>query len=63
MDATANAAPEGLDIRGFPTLIFFPADDKEGTPYNGERDLDSLIKFVKEHASHAVQEDGGKVDL
>jgi len=63
MDATANAAPEGLDIKGFPTLIFFPADNKEGVTYNGERDLDSLIKFVKEKASHAVQEEGGKVDL
>jgi len=63
MDATANAAPEGLDIRGFPTLIFFPADNKEGTPYSGERDLDSLIKFVKDKASHNVGGDGDKVDL
>jgi len=59
MDATANAAPDKLDIRGFPTLIFFPADNKEGVPFNGERDLESLRKFVAEHASRSVD----KVEL
>jgi len=64
MDATANAPPEGIDIRGFPTLIFFPADNKApGVPYSGERDLDNLVKFVKEKASHTVGGESGKVDL
>jgi len=57
MDATANAAPETLEIRGFPTLIFFPADNKNGLPYNGERDLESLKEFVSSHASHSVKKE------
>jgi len=51
MDATANSVPEELDVRGFPTLIFFSADNKKGTPYSGERDLPSLKKFVVDQAS------------
>jgi len=54
MDATANAAPEHLDIRGFPTLFFFPADNKAGIPFNGDRDLESLRKFVIATASRTV---------
>jgi len=57
MDATANAAPDTIELKGYPTLIFFPADDKTGIPYNGERDLDSLMQFVHEKASHTVGKD------
>jgi len=58
MDATANAAPENIEIRGFPTLVFFPADNKAGVPYNGERDLENLKKFVIDNASKKVNLDG-----
>jgi protein disulfide-isomerase A1 len=54
IDATANSLPETLDIKGFPTLIFFPADNKQGIPYNEDRDLESLKKFVSEHASRPI---------
>jgi len=57
MDATANAAPEHLEIKGFPTLIFFPADNKAGIPYSGERDLENLREFVKTHASHSIKKE------
>jgi protein disulfide-isomerase A1 len=57
MDATTNTAPSELDIKGFPTLIFFPADNKSGVPYDGERDLKSLKKFVADHASTSVNKD------
>jgi len=57
MDATANAAPDNVEIKGYPTLMFFPADDKTGIPYNGERDLDNLMQFVHEKASHTVGKD------
>jgi protein disulfide-isomerase A1 len=60
IDATANSYPETIDIKGFPTLIFFPADNKQGIPYNEERDLDSLKDFVIEHASRPIT---GKEDL
>jgi protein disulfide-isomerase A1 len=54
IDATANSYPETIDVRGFPTLIFFPADNKQGITYNEERDLDSLKDFIVEHASRPI---------
>jgi len=54
IDATANALPDGIDIQGFPTLIFFPADNKQGIPYDDDRDLDSLKEFVTAHASRPL---------
>ncbi|MFH4974982.1 hypothetical protein AB6A40_001691 [Gnathostoma spinigerum] len=51
MDATANEVAS-VRIRGFPTLKFFPAHSKEIIEYDGERDLDSFVKFI---------ESGGKV--
>jgi len=51
MDATANSVPPELNIQGFPTLIFFTAEDKKGVKYDGERDLKNLKKFVETHAS------------
>jgi protein disulfide-isomerase A1 len=56
IDATANSLPDGIEIGGFPTLIFFPADDKKGVPYNADRDLESLRQFVIDHASRPITE-------
>jgi len=54
MDATSNALPDEIEIQGFPTLIFFPADNKAGIQYNEDRDLDSMKQFVLEHASRPI---------
>jgi len=56
IDATSNALPDGIDISGFPTLIFFPADNKKGTPYDGDRDLDNMKEFVIQHASRPISQ-------
>jgi len=57
MDATANTVPEKFEVRGFPTLIFFPRNNKSGVTYSGERDLPSLTKFVQDNASEQVGKD------
>ena len=50
-DATANENEE-VSIKGFPTLIFYPAKNKaEPVNYDGERNEESIIKFLKEHAT------------
>jgi protein disulfide-isomerase A1 len=37
MDATANEA-EGVKVKGFPTLMFYPANNKKDPiKYSGER--------------------------
>ena len=48
-DATANEA-DGVEIRGYPTLIFYPKDNKEGVSYDGERDVASFEAWLKENA-------------
>ncbi|KAG5185005.1 protein disulfide isomerase [Tribonema minus] len=56
MDATANEVDHpGVDVQGFPTLLFFPAGDKSNpVTYEGEREVDFLLKFVKENAKSAA---------
>ena len=65
-DATANEA-EGVNVRGYPTLIFYPKGDKKNpVNYDGERDLEGFKKWLSENAptlkgdagsSEAVKED------
>ena len=49
MDATANEIDvEGVQVRGFPTLYFFPGNDKKNAvKYEEGRELDDLVKFLK----------------
>merc|ERR1712146_597612 len=48
-DATANEA-EGVEIRGYPTLIFYPKDNKAGIYYSGERELQNFKDWLGEHS-------------
>eukprot|EP00850_Spirogloea_muscicola_P003649 SM000015S01149 [mRNA] locus=s15:75686:79594:- [translate_table: standard] len=47
LDATANDVPSSLfKVKGFPTLFFYSADGKV-SPYDGNRTLEDLIKYVE----------------
>lgn len=35
-------------VSGFPTLKFFPKDNKAGEEYDGGRDLDDFVTFINE---------------
>jgi len=48
-DATENEA-EGVDVSSYPTLTFYPRDNKAGVPYDGGRELEPLIKWMEENA-------------
>ena len=51
MDATANEVDyEGVNVKGFPTLYFFPAgESKKVVEYDGARDLGGLTAFLKKN--------------
>jgi len=50
MDSTANEV-DGIEIRGYPTLKWFPKDNKAGAEYDGERKLEDFENWLKEHSS------------
>jgi len=50
MDSTANEV-EGVDIKGYPTLKFFPAGSDKAIDYEGDRDIDGLKKYLKEKSA------------
>jgi len=53
IDATANEVP-GVNIKGFPTIKFYPGDKKSSPPidFEGEREEEGIIKWLKEKTTH-----------
>jgi len=49
-DATANEAA-GTNIRGFPTLTFYPKDNKKGVKYEGDRELQDFLDYLAKNSS------------
>merc|ERR1712217_575193 len=62
IDATANDIA-GLDVEGFPTIKFWPGDNKEPLDYDGDRDVDSFISWLEEKATHAFSKSEIKTEL
>jgi len=58
MDYIANEVKD-LSVRGYPTLKWYPKDNKEGTNYDGDRELVDFENFLEEH-SLAVKEYRGE---
>lgn len=57
-DATANDVPPSLNIRGFPTILLFPAGQKDNhIEYQGSRSLDDLKSFVAQHTASDESEE------
>jgi len=48
IDATANYVDPAYEVKGFPSIRFFPAGDKSDIlNYEGTRTFDDLVEFVK----------------
>lgn len=50
-DATANEVP-GVNIKGFPTLKFYPGNAKSSPiDFDGDRSEEGIIKFLQDHTT------------
>jgi len=55
IDGTANTIPESLDVKGYPTLYFLPANNKENPiKYEGKRELKDMAEFIVDKASSVI---------
>eukprot|EP00735_Rhodelphis_limneticus_P009001 TRINITY_DN2459_c0_g2::TRINITY_DN2459_c0_g2_i1::g.8740::m.8740 TRINITY_DN2459_c0_g2::TRINITY_DN2459_c0_g2_i1::g.8740 ORF type:complete len:492 (+),score=192.22,sp/P55059/PDI_HUMIN/37.23/4e-88,Thioredoxin/PF00085.15/1.5e-29,Thioredoxin/PF00085.15/8.6e+02,Thioredoxin/PF00085.15/9.4e-26,Thioredoxin_6/PF13848.1/0.00054,Thioredoxin_6/PF13848.1/3.9e-22,Thioredoxin_6/PF13848.1/2.2e+02,Thioredoxin_6/PF13848.1/8.5e+02,Thioredoxin_2/PF13098.1/1.8e-08,Thioredoxin_2/PF13098.1/2.9e+03,Thioredoxin_2/PF13098.1 len=60
IDATANDPPAEVVFNGFPTLKFFPAGENKsraGIDYNGGRDYEDLLSFMKESVKASTKDE------
>lgn len=66
MDSTTNEA-KGVSIKGFPTLKFYPSNNKKPIDYDGDRNFEGLSKFIKEKSTAGqgakAESSSGKVEL
>ncbi|XP_062856753.1 protein disulfide-isomerase A3 [Trichomycterus rosablanca] len=63
MDATANDVPSPYEVRGFPTIYFSPAGQKQNPKkYEGGREVSDFISYLKKEATNpmVVKEDEKK---
>jgi len=59
IDADAHKEIAGrFEVTGFPTIKWFPKNDKAGERYDGPRDIDSFISFVNRNAGTSRDKSG-----
>jgi protein disulfide isomerase len=56
MDGTDNEA-DSVEVKGYPTLLFFPSGRADFVPYNGKRNVEAFTEFIE--SVRAKQADGG----
>lgn len=56
MDATTNEA-ESLEVPGYPSLMYFPAEGKKVVVYTGERTLEAMSAFLDSGGVNPVEEE------
>lgn len=58
MDSTANEIEvDGVNVKGFPTIYFFPGDTKKAVKYEGGREYDDFVAYLEEHATNVKHDE------
>lgn len=56
MDSTANEVDiEGLEVKGFPTLVFFSGKDKKPVRYEGGREVEDFVEYLEKNAHNSAK--------
>ncbi|XP_048883078.1 protein disulfide isomerase family A, member 7 isoform X2 [Brienomyrus brachyistius] len=64
IDATANDVPPSYDVQGFPTIYLSPAGKKDSPiRYEGGRDVEDFLNFLKKEATHPLVLSSTREDL
>jgi len=57
MDATINDPPENINVRGYPTIYFFPGNNKQAPIiFEGDRSAKAIKKFLRKNAHNPLPE-------
>jgi len=60
LDATEEKAKASeFGVSGYPTIKWFPKDDKSGQSYDGGRTIDAFVDFINEKAGTQRTKEGG----
>jgi len=51
------------EVTGYPTLKYFPKDNKEGEAYNGARDVEAFVTFINNRAGTSRDKTGALSNL
>jgi len=61
IDATANSLPPAFAAKGYPTIFFAKANNKENPmKYEGAREVEDFVNFIKKEASLPLVAKGGE---
>ncbi|XP_028282159.1 protein disulfide-isomerase A3-like [Parambassis ranga] len=64
MNAVDNDVPLGYDVQGYPTIYLAPVGRKdEPMRYEGGRELQDFLRFLKREAGHGLVDGGAKDEL
>jgi len=63
IDATGNEVDmKGVDVRGFPTIYFFPAGSSTPETFEGDRTAEGIISFLEKNAKSDISGAGSEED-
>ncbi len=63
MDSTLNDPPENINVRGYPTIYLFPANNKQAPIlFEGDRTGKAIKKFLRKNAHNPLPESKKKAE-